>query len=300
MHLRRIKAQISKLEESNKMKSTLFIFAVIIATYAVKAEHSCDDDDNNLQICPPMNNFDAEFPSIVDHVLPESEPLFFTNVTNFFRNIVKFNDTQIQQVTNDAINFIKTRYGVDFSTIAPDVNGIRFLASINTSFIPCELNPALGYSISFNRWIVDRTRRSYCVENRDGGFIVIFGSDTVLHGTYGGVVGLPIKANERILYGINYIPLCPQSPLIIHYQSATPTRIDTVDGFATLNFDVYSSELGPGIAQGIFRTTPLGDGTIRYNIRNLYTFPPHPRQNNPTTPMPGDDDDDDDDDSDDK
>ena len=103
---------------------------------------------------------------------------------------------------------------------------------------------------------------------------MIFGSDTVLHGTYGGVAGLPIKANERILYGINYIPLCPQSPPIIHYQSATPTRIDTVDGFATLNFDVYSSELGPGIAQGIFHITPLGDGTIRYNIRNLYTpFP---------------------------
>ena len=247
------------------MKSSLLIFAaVIIAFCTVKAEsddNSCnDDDDDDLQICPPMNNFDAEFPSIVDHILPESEPLFFTNVTNFFQNIVKFNDTRIQQVTNDAINFINTRYGVNFSTVTPDTNGIHYLASINASFIPCELNPALGYSISFNKWTVDRIRHSYCVENRDGGFIVIFGNNTVLHGTYGGVAGLPIRANECILYGINYIPLCPQSPLIIHYQSATPTRIDTVDGSATLNFDLYSSELGPCIAQGVFcitQATPL-------------------------------------------
>ena len=113
---------------------------MIIATYAVKAENSCDDDDYNLQICPPMNNFDAEFPSIVDHVLSESEPLFFTNVTNFFQNVVKFNDIQIQQVTNDAIKFVKTRYGVDFSTVAPDVNGICFLASIN---VPVSLTQLL-------------------------------------------------------------------------------------------------------------------------------------------------------------
>lgn len=285
----------SKLEESStgpEMKSALFIFAVVMAIYtAVEAEstgeHSCDDDDNDyLQICPAMNNFDVEFPSIVNNVLPESEPLFFTNITNFFRNIVKFNDTQIQQETDNAISLIKSRYGVDFSTVAPDANGTRFLASINASLFPCELNPALGYRISFNKWMVDRTCGSYCVENRDGGFIVIFGSDTVLHGTYGGVAGLPVKANERILYGINYIPVCPQSPLIIRYLSATPTRIDTVDGFATINLELNSTELGPGVAQGIFRITPLGDGTVHYNIQNLYTFPPHPGQIN--FPVPGD------------
>ena len=79
---------------------------LVIATYPVKVdsdENSCDDDGDNLQIYPPMNNFNAEFPSIVDHVLPELGPLFFTNDTNFFRNVVQFNDTQIQQVTDDAI-----------------------------------------------------------------------------------------------------------------------------------------------------------------------------------------------------
>ena len=69
-----IKAQILKLEKSNIM-NTLFIFAVIIATFAVKAKNSCDNVDN-LQICPPMSNFEPDFPFIVDHVLPESEPLY--------------------------------------------------------------------------------------------------------------------------------------------------------------------------------------------------------------------------------
>lgn len=243
--------------------AALVIFAVVIATHPVKVdsdENSCDDDDGSLQICPPMNNFNAEFPSIVDHILPELEPLFFTNATNFFRNVVKFNDTQIQQVTDNAIDFIKTRYGVDFSTVAPYINGIHFLASINASFIPCELNPALGYSISFNWWTVDRTCHYYCVENRDGGFLVIFGSDTVLHGMYGGTTGIPIsKLMNAFSMGL-ITSLSAPSP---HYQSATPICIDTVDGFA---LDVYSSELGPGIVQGIFHITPLSDSTLCYNI----------------------------------
>lgn len=111
------------------MKSILLIFAaMIIATCTVTCtaesdDYSCDDDDDNLQICLSMNNFDAEFPSIVDHVLPESEPFFFTTATNFFRNIMNFNDTEIEQVTNDAITFFRTKFGVDFSIATPDANG---------------------------------------------------------------------------------------------------------------------------------------------------------------------------------
>ena len=281
--------------EGNKMKTILLIFAAIImSTCAVKAESdddSCDDDDS-LQICAPMNNFDAEFPSIVDHILPDSEPFFFRTATNFFQNVMMFNTTEIQQVTDDAITFFRDKFGVDFSNADPDANGTRHLDSINATFIPYELNPDLGYSITFNRWTVDRTRRSYCSDNRDGGFIVIFGSDTILHGTYGGVTGLPIKANERVLYGFYNIPLCSnQSPMIIQFQSASPVRIDTVDGFATINCDLSSRELGPGIAQGVFRVIPLGDGNIQYTIRNLFTFPPHPGLRS-STPGPTDDDDD--------
>ena len=263
--------------------------AVIIAASAARIESDTnsynDDDDDNLQICPSMNNFDAEFPAIVDNILPESEPFFFRTATNFFRNIMKFNTMEIQQVTNDAIAFFRTKFGIDFSSAPPDTDGIRYLASINATFIPYQVNPALRSSITFNQWTVDRTRRSYCYDNRGGGFAVIFGSDTILRGTYGGEVGLPIKANERVLYGFYSIPLCRnQSPLIIQFQSATPVRI-TVDGFLTINFDLYSSKLGPGLAQGVFHVTPLGDGNIQYVGRILFTFPPHPGLRNSTTAL---------------
>ena len=254
------------------MKSLLVLIAVLTAA-TVHATYY-----RNLQKCPPMNNFDAEFPSIVDHVLPESEPFFFRTATNFFRNVMKFNDREIEEVTDDAIDFFKTKFGVDFSDAPIGENGTRFSKEFNATFIPYELNPALRYSITFNEWTVNGARRSFCADNRDGGFIVIFGSDGILGGTYGGDEGLPINANERILYGFYNIPLCPQSPLIIQYQSASPVRIDTVDGFANINCDLMNRDLGPGLAQGVFRVTPLGDGNIRYNIRNLFTFPPHPGQ----------------------
>ena len=40
--------------------------------------------------------------------------------------------------------------------------------------------------------------------------------------------------------------------MIIQFQLASPVRIDTVDGFATINCDLSSRELGPGIAQGVY------------------------------------------------
>lgn len=256
------------------MKPILILVAALSVAATVQATYY----NRNLRICPRMNNFDAEFPSIVDHVLPESEPFFFTTAMNFFRNVMKFSDKEIEQVTNDALTFYKTTFGVDFFNVPADANGTRFSKELNATLFGYELNPVLRYSITFNEWTVNGIRRSYCVDNLDGGFIMIFGSDAILRGTYGGEEGIPIKANERILYGFYNIPICKRSPLIIQYQSGSPVRIDTLDGFATINCDLSSRELGPGLAQGLFRVTPLGDGTIRYNIRNLFTFPPHPGQ----------------------
>ena len=106
------------------------IIAACAVTCTVESDDYFCDNDDDLPICPSMNNFDAEFPSIVDHVLPESEPFFFTTTTNFFRNIMNFNDTEIEQVMNFIIAFFRTNLGVDFSSAPPDANGTQFLASI--------------------------------------------------------------------------------------------------------------------------------------------------------------------------
>ena len=230
------------------MKSVLVVVVVVVVA-AVQATYF-----RNLRVCQPMNNFDAEFPSIIDTVMPESEPFFsIETATNFFRNIMKFNDREMQEVTDDAINFFKTVYGVDFSDTPTGENGVRFSNEFDATFIPFELNPALGYSTTFNEWTVNGARRSFCVDSRNGGFVVIFGSDQTLRGTYGGEAGLPIRANERLLYGFYNIPLCIQSPLVIQFQSASPARIDPVDGFVIINCALSSNELGPGLAQGLVR-----------------------------------------------
>ena len=226
--------------------------------------------------CPQTNNFDSVFPSIVDCVLPESEPFFFKTAANLFQNVMKFSDREVQQVTTDAINFFKVTYGLDFSKVPPQNNRSRYLAELDVTLLEFEMNPALHYSITLNEWAVNGVRESYCIHTRGGGFMALFGSDALLHGTYGGDKGVPIRANERIIYGFYNVPICPQSPLIIQFQSASPIRMDTLDGFAVFNLDLFNRELGAGLAQGVFRVTPLGDGNIHYVVRNVITFPPHP------------------------
>ena len=250
------------------------IFTALLA--AVQAFNNCKK--NNFEVCPQTNNFDVVFPSIVDCVLPESEPFFFKTAAKFFNDVMKFSNREIQQVSADAITFFNTTYGLDFSKTPPHKNGSRYLAEVDATLLEFEMNPALHYSVTFNEWTVNGVRESYCVDTRGGGFLALFGSDTVLYGTYGGSSdkGVPIRANERIIYGFYNIPLCPQSPMVIQYQSASPIRMDTLDGFAIFNLDLFNRELGAGLAQGVFRVTPLGDGNIHYSVRNVITFPPHP------------------------
>lgn len=254
------------------MKSLLILAVFLIAA----AQETCH---RNMKICPSTNNFDAEFSLIADNILPESEPFFFTTAMDFFQDTMKFSNREIEQVTNNAITFFKETYGVDFSKAPAGKNGSRYLKELDVTLFDFQLNPAIGYSLTFNEWTVNGARQSYCTDTRGGGFLVMFGSDTVLHGMYGGIEGRPIRANERIIYGFYNIPLCPQSPLVIQYQSASPIRIDAVDGFAIINLDLFNRELGHGLAQGVFRVTHLGDRKgVHYVIRNLITFPPHPRQ----------------------
>ena len=256
------------------MKSLLVLVATLTAAIGASHHKSVQNE------CPAMINFEAEFPSIADAILPASEPFFFPTARSFFQDVMKFNKREIEQVTSDAITFFKTTFGVDFSKISVSKNGSRYLEEFDATLFDFQMNPAIGYSVVFNKWTVNGARHSNCVTTRGGGFIVMFGSDAILHGEYGGEEGRPIRANERIIYGFYNIPLCPQSPIVIQFQSATPIRIDTVDGFAIINLDLFNRELGRGLAQGVFRVSPLGDGTTHYVIRNLITFPPHPSRQN--------------------
>ena len=100
--------------------------------------------------------------------------------------------------------------------------------------------------------------------------------EQILHGTYGGVDGIPVTPTDSLIYAIYNIPVCPQEPLVIRYGSATPARFFPQDGFGIIHNALFQRVLGPGIAQGLFRVTPTADGYLHFTIRNVFTFPAHP------------------------
>lgn len=52
----------------------------------------------------------------------------------------------------------------------------------------------------------------------------------LLSGTYGGPEGKKIHPDEAVVWGFYNIPVCPQQPLVIQYESRTPFRKVPVDG----------------------------------------------------------------------
>ena len=227
--------------------------------------------------CPATNDFTAEFALIADAIVPESLTGFDpTTGLPFLRNIMLFDGEEIAQVTQDAIEFFNTRFGLDFSQATPDENGQRILADIGATFTIFEFSSEFNYHLTVNRWAITGNTRSSCFVNRDGGFAVEFQQSLTLNGTYGGQDGRPVVPGDFVLYGFYNIPVCPQSPLIIRYMSGSPIRTGPVDGFGIINCDLFNREIGAGVAQGVFRVTDVGNDEVHFAIRNLLTFPANP------------------------
>ena len=227
--------------------------------------------------CPPTNRFAAEFALIADAIAPESVTVFnSTTGLPFFRNIMSFSEIEITRVTQDAIEFFNTRFGLDFSQATPDENGQRILSDIGATFIIWEFSPKVNYRLMVNNWATTGNTRSSCFVNRDGGFAVTFEKPLTLNGTYGGQGGRPVVPGDFVLYGFYNIPVCRQSPLIIRYESGSPVRAGPVDGFRIINCNLFNRELGTGVAQGVFRVTSVGNNKVHFAIRNLVTFPANP------------------------
>ena len=227
--------------------------------------------------CPTPEWFVAEFVAIADQVV--SPPVVLHDYSlSFFRDVMLFTEEEIAQVTDDAIQFFKTRFGLDFSQSEPDEWGQRFYQ--NATMWPARVSPEVKYTVTFNRWIVSGNTRSMCFDFRVGSFRVDFSSQQILHGTYGGEEGIPVASTDTVFYGFYNIPVCPQEPLVIQYSTPTPSRLDPYDGFQLLNVDLFHRVWGHGLAQGITRGvtyfTPNKDGRVHLVVRHLLTFPAHP------------------------
>ena len=222
------------------------------------------------QTCP-SEQFSAVFTASVDLTYdttlayPQDDPELV-----FFKTIMKFSDTAIQHTVDDAIQFFNDRYGLDFSASTPNEKNERFFE--NAKMSPFIVPPEVDYIVTINSWFQSGNIRSTCYPIRDGGFQVSFSANQTLRGSYGGPTGKPAGL---LVYGFYSIEVCKQSPIIIQYQSATPYRIEPIDGIAIANSELYNRVLGHGRAQGIIIVIPDPDepGRLRVTLRSTFTFP---------------------------
>ena len=223
----------------------------------------------------PEKWFEAIFVGIVDKVVPVAGLSDFDPNLSFFKDILKFTDKEIEEATQDAIMFFDTKFGLNFSS-EPDEMGHRFYQT--ATFRPYQTAAALDHTLTFNRWIVNGNTRTLCFPINDGGFRVTFNQSQLLHGTYGGPEGRPVNPGESVFWGFYYIPVCPQSPVVIQYMGSTPTRTEPIDGFGIFNDDLFHRSLGNGTLHGIFNLTPLPEEpeVLHFNVRSIFTFPKRP------------------------
>ena len=230
--------------------------AVFLALLATAAAQTC-----------PSPWFDAHFVALADQTPPTRE--FDPNLT-YFREVLRFTEQEIEQQTQNALQFYNTTYGLDFSQSQPNAQGERFYQ--NATFFPARL--PISLRVSSNRWILNGNTRSRCFNLQEGGYWVYFtAGPQMLHGTYGGEQGRLATFPDDLRYGFYSIDACAQQPMVMQYQSRTPYR-SSVDRISYFNHQVFHRTLGTGSARGLqqFVINP-STGSSNVIIQLIFLFP---------------------------
>ena len=216
----------------------------------------------------------------IDQIVPLDDLQLVANPDSelsYFRETLRFSEEEIEQATQDAIDFYNERYGLDFSG-PPDERNVRHFE--NSTLVPFRVRDIVEIFTTYNRWIVSGNTRSRCFRAYEGGYVVgnTERGQQMLHGTYGGEQGIPVTyPGDEIIWGYFSIKVCPQEPIIIEWNQQTPFRRN-VDGFAVHNQEIYHRQLGKGAGHGIAATglPPDEDGNVHQFTRVVYAFPGHP------------------------
>ena len=224
----------------------------------------------SLDFCP---DFTATFVAVIDQVIDAEERLISDPEETFFRNDLGFRDDDVQHVFENAIKFFNETYGLDFSESQPNEQNEYVLENAKMDLF--RFHEYVRFRIVFNNWIQTGNTRTTCNDAQIGGYRAIFTKDQIVHGTYGGVDGIPVKAGDFMVYGYHILHVCSQSPVIIQAQSASPIRQVPVEAVSYLDVDVYNQVLGYGKAIGTVGSKPDPDfpGEFRLVARVVYTFP---------------------------
>ena len=227
------------------------------------------------QSCPGTLNSEA-------HIVFHSDTMFSpetlqavlvdTNLT-FFREILGFDDAEIEQVTQNAFQFFKERFGLDFSQSEPNELGIRSFQ--NAVFQPSR-QPS-GTFATFNRWLLTGNTRSRCFIVSIGGYYVNFIGEQTLRGTYGGEEGIQVTSGRVVSYDYLSISIPRSDPVVIRRWTPIPNEAVQIEGVYVLFFELSHPTLGRGGLQGFFRTergTENGTTILRQAASAVATFPP--------------------------
>ena len=228
-----------------------------------------------VTLCSPHEScpdFTATFVGVINQTVDFFQTLSNDPEMTFFKEDMGLRDDDIQHVFEDAIKFYYETYGLDFSNSPPNEQNLYLFE--NATMHLYRFNKDVPYQVIFNNWIQTGNTRTTCRDIRSGGYLVNFTGDQLLRGSYGGDEGIPAGVGTTIQYGYDVIHVCDQSPVIVQYQNAIPTRLEPVDGTYSADYDIYNQVLGYGKALGIARLKPDPDnpGKFRLILRLVYTF----------------------------
>ena len=227
------------------------------------------------QSCPATLNSEAQ---IILHSNTMFSPealqatLVDTNLT-FFREVLGFNDSEIEQVTRNALQFFNERFGLDFSQSEPNELGIR---SFQNATIQPSRQPR-GIFTTFNRWLLTGSTRSRCFIVTIGGYYVNFIGEQTLRGTYGGEQGIQVTSSRVLQYDYLSISIPRSDPVVIQRRTPIPNEGVQIEGVYVLFFELSHPTLGRGSLQGFFQTergTENGTTILRLSASAVATFPP--------------------------
>ena len=223
---------------------------------------------------PTCQKFPASFLAVIDqnNIGDPGEFIVDDPEFTFFRDVLGFSDSNIYQVTENAIRFFKDTFDLDFSATNPNNQNEYFLAGARMS--PFKLADHINYLVTLNNWIETGNTHSKCYRILDGGFRVTFSTTQNVRGKYGGPDGKLATPTDFLLYGFYHIDICRRSPVIIQFQSDSPLRPEPIDNTYVINLNLHSRELGQGKAYGVFSVKPDPEepGENHMMGRNAFTF----------------------------
>ena len=206
---------------------------------------------------------------VFDPTSPNPDPeitgcsFMFCDAPYFQEVVMGWNPTEIAAEEAAARLFFWERFGIDVDDL---------VASGRINFLPFSIDPRIeyrvyhmaGFRVPAGGW-----------EVRDGGFLVIVVDPEGIE-LGGEFAGERAMAGSSMAIGAYNILTTrpngqPGEEIVIRYKTPGPSV--PVDGPIGFVCEIEEEAWGSGLAQGFIFHVPQPDGRLRFNIRNVLTFP---------------------------